>query len=177
MPAVIRLTTDLPLSPERACQLARDPALFAFVVRPVLRATGLPSADVEAAPGTTFTARLWLGCLVPAWRHQLTIVTLEDREIATNERGGPVKQWDHRLTFEPHPDGDPDACRYSDEVTLDAGLATPLTALLARALFRWRHARWRTLARAIASSSAPAQSRSRAASGVASQRSGTGWAK
>lgn len=151
MTAVVSLTTDLPLAAERACELARNPELFAFVVRPVFRVTGLPDADrFEAAPGSALSARLWLGGVLPAWRHQLTIVTLGPTEIATHERGGPLKRWDHRLTFTPAPHDPDGACRYTDEVTLDAGPATPLAWLFAQALFRWRQARWRALARVIA---------------------------
>lgn len=148
--AVIRVSTDLPLAAERACALARRPALFAFVVKPVFRVTGLPSDrdfELSAAPGDELSARLWWFGVVPAWRHHLRIVALEPRELFTNERGGLLRSWNHRLTFEPRGDA---ACRYTDEVTLDAGPATPLVRLFAHGLFRWRQARWRALARVIA---------------------------
>lgn len=147
--ATVRVSTDLPLAAERACALARKPALFAFVVRPVFRVSGLPAGEFAraAAPGDELSARLWWLGVVPAWRHHLRIVALEPRELFTNERGGLLRSWNHRLSFEPRGDS---ACRYTDEVTLDAGPATPLAWLFAQALFRWRQARWRALARVIA---------------------------
>lgn len=146
--AVVRISTDLPLAAEAACALARKPELFLFVVRPVFRATGLPRGDfAAAAPGLELSARLWWLGVLPAWRHHLRVVAIEPRELRTQERGGVVKRWDHRLTFEPRGER---ACRYTDEVTLDAGPATPLVRLFAAALFRWRQARWRALARVIA---------------------------
>lgn len=145
--AVVRLSTDLPISAELARALAAKPELFAFVVRPVFRVTGLPTGEFEAAPGRTLSARLWWFGVLPAWRHHLRIVALGPHEIATNEHGGLVTRWDHRLTFEPRGER---ACRYTDEVTLDAGLATPLVRLFAHGIFRWRQARWRALARVIA---------------------------
>jgi len=145
--AVVRLSTDLPLAAERACALAQKPALFQFVVRPVFRVTGLPASGFAAAPGSELSARLWWLGMLPAWRHHLRIVALDPREISTREHGGIVRIWNHRLTFEPRGEH---ACRYTDEVTLDAGAATPLVWLFAQALFRWRQARWRALARVLA---------------------------
>ncbi len=145
--AVVRISTDLPLAAERACALARKPELFLFVVRPVFRATGLPPDDFEATAGSELSARLWWLGVLPAWRHHLRVVAIEPRELRTQERGGVVRRWDHRLSFEPTGER---SCRYTDEVTLDAGPATPLVRLFAEALFRWRQARWRALARVIA---------------------------
>lgn len=147
--ATVRISTDLPLAAEAACELAQKPALFAFVVRPVFRVSGLPDERFAraAAPGDELSARLWWLGLLPAWRHHLRIVSIAPHELFTNERGGLLRSWNHRLTFEPRGD---DACRYTDEVTLDAGPLTPLVQLFAQALFRWRQARWRALARVIA---------------------------
>lgn len=148
--ATVRVSTDLPLAAEAACELAQKPALFAFVVRPVFRVTGLPDERFQraAGPGDELSARLWWFGLVPAWRHHLRIVAIEPRELSTNERGGLLRSWNHRLTFTPG--DDPQRCRYTDEVTLDAGPLTPLVWLFAQGLFRWRQARWRALARVLA---------------------------
>lgn len=147
--AVVRVSTDLPLAAERACELARKPALFSFVVRPVLRIGGLPSGEAAATfgPGDELSGRLWWFGVLPGWRHTLRIVTLDPQELFTNERGGLVRTWNHRLTFEPRGAA---ACRYTDEITLDAGPLTPAVWLFAQLMFRWRQARWRALARVLA---------------------------
>jgi hypothetical protein len=62
---------------------------------------------------------LWWFGVVPAWTHHLTIKQLEPTEIYTNEHGGPVKTWNHRLTFEPL---DEHHCRYTDEIETEDGL-------------------------------------------------------
>lgn len=149
----IRRSTDLPLPAERACELAQNPALFAFVVRPFLRVTGLPEtfapADEAAirSGAEQLTGRLWWFGVVPAWRHRLRVVSATATELRTREGGGPVRTWNHTLTFEPRGE---DACRYTDAVEVDAGPLTPLVSCFARLLFRWRQARWRQLARVIA---------------------------
>lgn len=149
----IRRSTDLPLAAERACELAQNPAMFAFVVRPVLRVSGLPEtfapAEEEAVRSgeRELTARLWWLGVLPGWRHRLRVVAATATELRTRERGGPVRAWNHTLTFEPTGER---SCRYTDTVELDAGPLTPLVWCFAQGLFRWRQARWRQLARVIA---------------------------
>lgn len=146
--AIVRISTDLPLSAAAAFALAQKPALFQFVVRPVLRVSGLPRERFAAAvPGDELNVRMWWFGVLPGWRHRLRIVSAEPYELYTNERGGLLRSWNHRLTFAPRGD---DGCRYTDEVTLDAGPATPLVWVFAQLLFRWRQARWRALARVLA---------------------------
>lgn len=84
---------------------------------------------------------------VPGWTHTIRVERLASREIISCEHGGPVKAWDHRLTFKPT---SPGSCSYTDTVTVRAGLGTPLAALFARLIYRYRQARWRALARVLA---------------------------
>ncbi|ADB53287.1 SRPBCC family protein [Conexibacter woesei] len=144
----VRVTTDLPLAAEAACELAQKPALFAYVVRPIFAARDLPDRFDDVSAGTETAARLWWLGVLPSWRHHLRVVEIGSRGLYTNERGGLVRAWNHRLTFEPLPDGG--GCRYTDEVQLDAGPVTPLVWLFAQLLFRYRQARWRGLARVLA---------------------------
>lgn len=134
-----------PLS--RPCALAQKPALFAYAVHPLLRATGLPDRFDGAGVGTELSARIWWLGVIPSWRHRLRVTAIEATELRTTERGGPLRRWDHTLTFEPR---GPRACRYTDTIELDAGLATPIAWCRAQLLFRWRQRRWRQLARVLA---------------------------
>ncbi len=152
--AVVRISTDLPLPAERACALARKPELFLFVVRPIFRATGLPPGDFEAHPGqraerAAVVVRRSSARLAPP-PHDRRARTDRDRD--QRARRLRAQTWDHRLTFEPR---GASACRYTDEVTLDAGALTPLVRLFAHGIFRWRQARWRALARVIAPRAPP----------------------
>jgi hypothetical protein len=105
------------------------------------------NVPAQMRQGEEIAARLYFfGCL-PAWKHHLRIVSIGPREIYSNEHGGPVNVWNHRLTFAPTAD---DACRYTDEVEIHAGLSTLPTALFAHAMYRWRQWRWRRLARLLA---------------------------
>ncbi len=101
----------------------------------------------SVAEGEEISVRLRFLGLIPGWTHTLRIERLAAHEIASREHGGPVKAWDHRLTFQPT---SPESCRYTDTVEVRAGLATPLVALFAHIIYRYRQARWRALARVLA---------------------------
>lgn len=139
-------TSDLPLSAVDACALARKPELFRYVVWPVLRVPGLRFPE-RLEPGVGGAGRLWWFGVVPSWTHHLTLVRLEPTEILTREHGGPVRTWNHHLTFTPT---GPHSCRYTDEIEIDDGVLGFGTRVFAALLFRWRHRRWRALARVIA---------------------------
>jgi hypothetical protein len=70
-----------------------------------------------------------------------------DRQMYTNEHGGPVRTWNHRLTFEPL---DQNRCRYTDEIELGDGLHDAGTRAFARLVFWHRHRRWRTVTAILA---------------------------
>lgn len=105
---------------DHAFELAQKVELFQFVVAPILQMRSIELPD-GVTPGATITGRLWWFGLVPSWRHHITIVAIDDHELYTNEHGGPVRTWNHRLTFEPLADG---RCRYTDELELATGSTT-----------------------------------------------------
>jgi hypothetical protein len=140
---VVKVSTELPIAAELACQLAQRPAVFKHVVWPVFTILDAPE---HLAEGERLVARLHFLGLLPTWKHHLLVVSVGPREIYSNEHGGPVKVWNHRLTFEPISDH---ACRYTDEVEIQAGALTFATVLFARAMYNWRQWRWRRLARLI----------------------------
>ncbi|CAM4307626.1 hypothetical protein MB901379_00101 [Mycobacterium basiliense] len=137
----VTLTTELPISAETAAALARKPAMMTYVLSPIVRAFHLEvPEDIEV--GTRASMRLWWFGVIPAWTHHLTIKQLDPTEIYTNEHGGPVRTWNHRLIFEPI---DAHHCRYTDEIETDDGLRGAPTRLFIRLMFRHRHRRWRRL--------------------------------
>lgn len=143
----VRITTDLPISAAAAFELARKPALFRYVVRGILRVTGLSGAPEWIEGGEELDMRLWLFGVIPAWRHQIRVVRVTPLEIQTSESGGPVRTWSHRLLFEPTSER---TSRYTDEVEIEAGPLTPAVWLFAQLMYRYRQRRWRELARVLA---------------------------
>ncbi|WP_320672755.1 hypothetical protein [Patulibacter defluvii] len=144
--AIVRRTSELPISAETAFALAQKPDLFRYVVAPFLR---VPRLDLPARleAGAEGSARLWWLGVVPSWRHHLRLVHIGPGELRTVEHGGPVRRWNHHLRFEPL---GADRCRYTDEIELEDGLRGAPTRLFARLIFRYRHRRWRALARVLA---------------------------
>jgi hypothetical protein len=144
--STVALSTELPISAQRAAALARKPALMQFVLAPLLTMPALRAPD-RLEVGTSASARLWWFGVLPAWTHHIEIKELDDLTIYTNERGGPVRTWNHRLTFTPL---DEHRCRYTDEIETDDGVKGLGTRLFIRVLFGHRHRRWRTLAAILA---------------------------
>lgn len=138
----VAISTVLPIPAEAAARLARKPETMSYVLSPILRIYHL-DVPVPIEVGTQGAARLWWFGVIPGWTHHLVVQRLTPTELYTNEHGGPVQTWNHRLIFEPI---DEDHCRYTDEVETDDGWRGALTRLFIRLMFPHRHRRWRTLA-------------------------------
>jgi hypothetical protein len=149
----VRITTELPISADRAFELAHKLSLFEYVVRPVIRlAVSDEQRALAANPegfsiGDEISARLWFFVVIPAWTHHLKIVADGDLELYTNESSGPARIWNHRLTFRPTGEN---SCEYTDEIEIEGGLLGVPTAIFIKVFFRYRQWRWRQLARTIA---------------------------
>ncbi|WP_019930096.1 hypothetical protein [Nocardia sp. BMG111209] len=142
----VTLTTTLPLPATTACALAYTPELFEYLVHPFLSTPNLELPQ-HLEPGMAGSARLWWFGIIPAWHHHLRLIEMSPTEIRTEEWGGSVRTWNHRLTFEPLTDT---SCRYTDEIEIDDGVLGFGTRAFAQLMFRWRHRRWRALARVLA---------------------------
>jgi hypothetical protein len=103
----------------------------------------------EIAEGDVIRVRLMFFHVVPGWTHEIRIVRIDDeaRRIETDEHGGGVKTWRHRISIDPHGAG---RAYYTDRIEIDAGPITPLIWGYAQLFYRYRHWRWRRLARAVA---------------------------
>lgn len=144
--APVSVTSDLPIPVEVVAGLVAKPALTRHLLWPIVTFTGLP-VGYDLEQGITVGLRL-LG-LVPLWHHTIRVVHADPRAgvAVTEERGGPVRRWRHRLVAVPLDGG---GCRYTDEVEIDAGRLTGVTRVVARALYGYRHRRWAALARVLA---------------------------
>lgn len=144
---IVRVTSDLPIPADVAAGLIRKPELLRYVTWPLLRIPDLP--DEEFSVGHQMTVRLYLFGVLPLWLHTVRVVGGDDTagEARTEEHGGPLRSWRHRLVVTPVCSR---SCRYTDEVDVDAGLLTPLAVVSTRMFYRYRHWRWAALARVLA---------------------------
>ncbi|WP_068270288.1 hypothetical protein [Aldersonia kunmingensis] len=138
----VTLSTELPLPAETVAGLCRKPETMLFVLSPVVRFRELHVPDLLEV-GAEASGRIWWFGIIPSWTHRLTVVKADPLEIYTNERSGPARVWNHRLTFEPI---DANSCRYTDEIETESGWRGAPTRLFVRLMFAHRHRRWQTLA-------------------------------
>jgi len=123
---------------------------FAYVTAPLLRFPAAELADTRWLPGLELEDRVLLFGFIPLGRHRIRIESVEEaeRHMQTRERSRLLQRWDHEIVVQPL---DARSCRYTDRLVLEAGAATPIAGLAAGLLFRYRHHRWRRLARELTS--------------------------
>lgn len=151
MTRIVRVSTELPLSADRAFKHACRLQMMEYVMRPLIVFAVSDEQRDHAAEqfpvGEQFEARLRLFGLIPLWKHRLTVVSVGGHELYTKEAGGPVRVWNHRLIFTPLGG---DSCRYTDEIEVDGGVIGLFTALFVGIFFRHRQRRWRRVAALLA---------------------------
>ena len=142
---IARIETSLPTSAERAWQALIKRDTFLYITRGLLGFAGADKWPDQFRQGDTIETRLLFFHLLPAWRHTLYVVGLDEAkgELTSREAGGPIRQWNHRITIERAAG---DRCRYTDEIDIKAGLLTPLVWVYAHGFYRYRQRRWRRLA-------------------------------
>jgi hypothetical protein len=145
---IATISTDLDTTAERTWALVQRSATFLHVTRGILGLKDAERLPAQWQPGSVVRSRLLLFNIVPAWVHELRVVRVDDhaRELYTNEHGGPLSKWNHRITVEPL---SVSCCRYTDAVEIGAGLFTPLVWLNAHLFFRYRQHRLRQLVRTM----------------------------
>lgn len=145
---IVRVTTELDAPADKVWALLKRKQTLLYVTRGLL---GVPDAGEwpeEHREGIEVRGRLWFFHAVPGWEHEIRVESVdEDRlEVRTREGGGPVKTWNHLLKVEPLPGG---RSRYTDEIEIRAGSMTPVVWAFAQLFYRYRQARWRSLARVL----------------------------
>ena len=145
---LVRVSTHLSVPADVAWDTVKRTDTLRYVTRGLLGFRGGEEIPERIAEGETYRIRLLFFGVVPAWRHQIEVVRLDEaaHEIRTEERGGPVRQWRHRIAIDPEGWG---ATRYLDEIEIAAGVLTPLVWFYAQFFYRYRQWRWRRLARSL----------------------------
>jgi hypothetical protein len=142
----IQLQTTLPTSADRVWRAMQSPVTFLYVCKGLF---GVPALEGRAEPfhvGEQGTAWLFAFHLIPAYRHTIEVLAVDDAErtVRTHEHGGLLRGWNHTLRVDPI---DAHTSRYSDTVEIDAGPATGFVTAVAVRIFRYRQRRWRKLVR------------------------------
>lgn len=122
---------------------------FLYVTRGVFGFTGADRWPEEFHEGPEIQTRLLFFHLIPAWKHHLYLIRLDETqgEVRSEERGGFIRRWDHRIRIEPE---NSSRCRYIDEIRIQAGLLTPVVWVFAHLFYRYRQMRLRRLIRWLA---------------------------
>lgn len=148
MAVTVTLSTRLDCTADEAWERVRTAALLLHVAAPLIRFT--PKEDTrfpqEWAPGE-YRAWMWLFGLIPiGWQAVVISEPPPDgatRFIRDNGYGPLIRRWDHWIAIAP---GEGGTTHYTDQVTIEAGLLTPLVAGFARVFYAHRQRRWRALA-------------------------------
>jgi hypothetical protein len=139
----VALTTELDVSPDALWEAVLRTDTLRYVARGLI---GFRTGELPElwATGQQVTARLMLFHVLPLWRHTLVVrrVDRAERVIESEERGGPIRRWDHRVVVA----ADGGGARYTDIIDLEAGALTTFIWLFARLFYRHRQRRWRGLA-------------------------------
>ena len=142
----LKISSSLNAPADHVWALVKKSSTLLFVARGLLGFSGAERFPPEWIEGSTVQTRLLLLGLFPAWKHSLTFQEINDsnRVLYTNEEGGFVTVWNHRIRVDP---AEADSCIYSDELEIEAGAFTPLVWLFAHLFYRYRQLRWRLLLR------------------------------
>ncbi|WP_299083898.1 SRPBCC family protein [uncultured Ruegeria sp.] len=105
------------------------------VTKGVLAFRNLPSGQLFQ--GQHINVDVSLFGWMPYQPYEMTVLALDEEHMSflSSEVGAGVKSWNHSLQVIPQTDG----CRVSEQIEIDAGVATPLFSARARYLYRRRH--------------------------------------
>ena len=145
----VTVSTELDAPAEVIWRAVQTPELFVHVAHGLLR---YPSAEHARSPmraGDQIRGWTFLFRVVPFSVHSLRVAMIDaaNRRLDTEEAGGLVRTWNHRITVEALPGA---RSRYEDRIEIGAGLLTPVVAAFAHVFYRYRQRRWRTLAPVLA---------------------------
>ena len=145
----VSVSTELAVPADVVWRAVQTPELFVHVAHGMLR---YPKAEHARSPmrtGDEIRGWTFLFRVVPFSIHRLRVAMIDDtnRTLDTEEGGGLVRIWRHRIVVEPLPQG---RSRYEDRIEIGAGPLTPAVAAFAHVFYRYRQRRWRTLAPVLA---------------------------
>ena len=141
----VRRSSVLDAPADAVWSAVQTPQAFRFVTRGLIGWLPLRGRTEPWQEGEEATGLLLLGGILPVSSHRIRVAEIDHgaRVLRSDESGGLLRSWRHRMQVEPL---DQHRCRYHDVIDIDAGPATSLVAAFAQAFFSERHRRWRLLA-------------------------------
>jgi Uncharacterized conserved protein len=134
MPQTIRIDSRYTASPEALWAFAKDFTQLAPVSAGSVTFRGLPTEPVVQGQIVDFEVKPFYARRFKPYRVTMLEVDDANRQFLSAEEGAGVKSWRHRLSVLQDGTG----ARQIDEIEIDAGLMTPLVALLAKRMYRKR---------------------------------------
>jgi len=147
MPTV-SLTARVPAPSDDMWRAVVSPQGFRYVSRGLVHWPVVASRTARWREGETVEGWMFFFGFIPVARHRLTFVTLDDHSYTfqTDERGGIISSWQHRIVVSPA--GARDSV-VTDSVTFSGGIFTPALWVLVKLFYLVRAPRWVGLARAV----------------------------
>jgi ligand-binding SRPBCC domain-containing protein len=147
--AIVDISTELAAPADAVWRAVKTPAAFRTVTRGVLTMPVLKDREDTWREGETVQGWVFLFGVVPFSRHHLHVADIDDADMTlrSQERGGPIRRWNHDIVVTPVDDS---RCTYRDRIDIDAGGLTAVVVGYARWFYRIRQRRWRELAGKLA---------------------------
>jgi hypothetical protein len=148
---VIRVTTLLNCTPQRAWEEVQTSRLLHYITAPLVRFTAIAPPTLPALWDTaSYHVQMHLFGWLPFGRQWIVITTehgattpgQQQYTLRDNGHGDVVAVWDHRIVLREAADG---RTHYTDQVTIQAGWLTLFIWLYAQIFYRYRQYRWRRL--------------------------------
>lgn len=142
----IEISCVLPVSPDEIWEHVKTSRLLDYITKGMIRFKPIAPKEFPEIwePGQYKAALYWKGIMPVGWQ-VIQIESIPERDgvrfIRDNGYGALIKTWDHMIEIAPHDDG----TKYTDRITVRAGLLTPLVALFAKRFYIHRQKRWRRL--------------------------------
>jgi ligand-binding SRPBCC domain-containing protein len=152
--AIVDISTELAAPADAVWRAVKTPAAFRTVTRGVLTMPVLKDRDDTWREGETVQGWVFLFGVVPFSRHQLHVADIDDADMTlrSQERGGPIRRWNHDIVVTPVDDS---RCTYRDRIDIAAGGLTAVVVGYARWFYRIRQRRWCELAKTLAPEGQP----------------------
>lgn len=137
---LVKITTKLEISADRAWQTVKRSSTLVFITKGLL-GFSQDNFPIRWTESETVETRLFLFNFIPAWKHQIHFVRVDDKqaELYTNEKGGIVSVWNHLIKIEAENER---SCLYTDKIEIEAGALTPIVWCFAQVFYRYRQRRW-----------------------------------
>lgn len=165
----VTVSTRLEADPDIVWGAVKTPHAFRYITKGALRYPAAAALDRPWREGDDVVGWTFLLGFVPVSRHRLRVESIDDerRILLTEEGGGLIRAWHHRLHVSRNESGGTD---YEDRIDIDAGRLTAVVAGFAEVFYRYRQRRWRGLARLLAASQDDVPTRRPAAPHIAAER-------